>query len=507
MQKFSNIITKAAAAILAVILAAGCVFEKEDPTATRDVKNVLVQIGVNTSGMIQTRADAVSGGTETATETEINTLRVYAYVGGVLSGYLYATDVDTENHALLMDVKLPAAGNATIDFVAVANETGMTAVGDDIAVTVGRNTDGTLTFSKNVGMTEFNEITYTLEDQEFANGMPMYATGQTTIDVDKVSKQNTAEGHEGHFILTDKINIELTRSLSKVAVYAAEEGTSESNNVKINSVKISNVISSGYLFPPTTYPTATQEEATISNTAVTVTKKLNRTDEDFATKRVNPANFTLVTATPYYIPENGSGTQANEGYSWNSEVEGATKLTVNYTTGSGSAKDAVIYMPKIERNNFYKVLCLIKANGEMELVLNVQDWTAGTGATVNFADQVAFDTTYGLKWNGNNITGNTYSLPVAAGSEVTCSFQITAPVGGKWYATLTDGDIQNYEIEGGSGTIGETSSFKIKTRYSNLNSGSDKEVKLVITAVSKNGRSMVVNFNEAGYYIIKQNQM
>ena len=46
----------------------------------------------------------------------------------------------------------------------------MTAVGDNISVAVSRNENGTLTFSKNVGMTEFNKITYTLADQSFANG-------------------------------------------------------------------------------------------------------------------------------------------------------------------------------------------------------------------------------------------------------------------------------------------------------------------------------------------------
>ena len=44
MQKTNNIFIKAAAAILATIFATGCVFEKENPSATRDYKNVLVQI-------------------------------------------------------------------------------------------------------------------------------------------------------------------------------------------------------------------------------------------------------------------------------------------------------------------------------------------------------------------------------------------------------------------------------------------------------------------------------
>ena len=516
MQKFNKIIKKAAAASLAVVLAAGCVFEKEGPTATRDYENVLVQIGVNTADM-QTKATEAPVAT---LETQVKTLRVYAYIGGVLSGYLYATDVNTQDKALLMDLKLPVSGNVTVDFVAVANETGMTAVGDNISVAVSRNENGTLTFSKNVGMTEFNKITYTLADQSFANGMPMYAVGSTSIDVDAVrAQQNTAEGHTGHFIIDEQIDITLTRSLSKVVVYAAEEGTSEKNNVKINNVKISNVISSGYLFPTTTYPTTYADEAIISNTEVTVDKKLNRADQNFSTNRKDPANFKLVTATPYYIPENNFGTPVESEdesivYNWNTEVAGATKLTVNYTTGSGQDKDAVIYMPKVERNNFYKVLCLIKANGEMELVLNVVDWQQGTGASVSFDKEVSFEG--GFKWykgtEEQTITGDTYTFDVNAGEEVTCKFKITAPIGGTWYASLSGGDVQNYafvenETDKISGTVGEDSQITIKTLSSNLNSGSDKPVKLTITAVNTDGKSMVVKFNTNGYYTIKQKQM
>ena len=82
MQKINNIILKTISAIFAVVLAAGCVFEKENPTATRDYKNVLVQLGIRTDGMIQTRADASLVGNEAATSAEklVSSLRVYAYI-------------------------------------------------------------------------------------------------------------------------------------------------------------------------------------------------------------------------------------------------------------------------------------------------------------------------------------------------------------------------------------------------------------------------------------------
>ena len=380
MQKTNNILIKAAAAILATIFATGCVFEKENPSATRDFQNVLVQIGVNTSGAMQTKAaDSFEAGNENAVatlETAVKTLRVYAYIGGQLCGYLYTNNVDTENHALLMDMKLPKAATATVDFVAIANEAGMTIPeGVNLDYTVGRSADGTLVLTGNAGLNELKQITYTLANQSFTNGMPMYAVGQATLNLHNVGQQNTATGHTGHFILNDEINIELTRSLAKIAVYAAEEGTSTKNNVKINSVTFKDVINNGYLLDNTNYPTATPQDVVLSNTQVTVTKKLNRADTDFATKRKDAANYTQVTSAPYYIPENPAG----------------KKLVVNYTTGSGAAKNAEIEMPEIARNTYYKVLCLVKANGEMTLELVVADWETGTGKYIDFKDDVTID--------------------------------------------------------------------------------------------------------------------
>ncbi len=506
MQKTNNIFIKAAAAILATILATGCVFEKENPSATRDYKNVLVQIGVSTSGDVQTKvADSTPAGNENAVatlETAVKTLRVYAYIGGQLCGYLYTNNVDTENDALLMDMRLPNTATATVDFVAIANEGGMTVPeGVNLNYTVGRGADGTLVLTGNAGIDELEQITYTLANQSFTNGVPMYATGQATLNLKDVGQRNTATGHTGHFILNDEINIELTRSLAKIAVYAAEEGTSTKNNVKINSVTFKDVINNGYLLDNTNYPTATLQDVVLSNTQVTVTKKLNRADTDFATKRKDAANYTQVTSAPYYIPENPAG----------------KKLVVNYTTGSGAAKNAEIEMPAIARNTFYKVLCLVKANGEMTLNVVVSDWETGTGKYIDFKDDVVLDNEEGLKWNGVKIADvegqvEKYTLGVASGSSVTCTFKITAPADGRWYASLTEGDVQNYAFENGQSTISgkikdNEHSFTLRTLNSNLNSGSSKSVKLVITVVNSNGRSMVARFNNEGYYIVEQAQM
>ena len=518
MQRINNIILKATMAILAVVLAAGCVFEKENPTASREYRNVLVQLGISTDPMTQTKADAAQIGKQTPTPDEklVSSLRVYAYIGGALCGYLEDLDGVSEGEALLMDLRLPTSGNVTVDFVAIANEEKMSGTGDQISVSVKRNDQGTLTFSENIGMDEFNKIVYTLADQDFAKvGIPMYATGSKTINTNKVEKQNDAQGHEGHFILKDILNITLTRSLAKVAVYAAEEGRAakegetETYNVKINSVKISNVIASGNLFPGQTLPTGYAAEQTMSSTEVAVNSKLDKSSETFSSDRVDPDKFTLVTATPYYIPENGAG-NIGDAYKWNEEVTGATKLTVNYSTGTG-AKDAVIYLPKIERNKFYNVLCLIKANGQIDLKLQVVPWNVADEEIINFTDNVTLSG--GIAWTGNvDVAGTIVTYRGASeGNTATCTFTLETPKAGMWYATLEDGDMQSFAFADGTKTVSgpivpETPVvLNIKTLDNNQFKG-EKKVHLKLTAKTFDGRTLTIKVGEsqAAYYTLVQ---
>lgn len=566
MQKIINITLKATAAILAMYMAAACVFEKEIPmTRGNERQHVAVQLGIGAEGMTQTKADDNSGTAITtpdaenpvpSLETTIKTLRIYAYTkegaNFVLCGYYQAFaeedgTFNTTGH--VMDLNLPASGTVDVYFRAVANESAMLpgegkegTIEEYYAISVGRDSQtGGLTFPNVIGFDELNNILYTV-DQKFENGMPMYADQEVSINVDNVGSMNTANGHNGHFILQESVNLILTRSLAKIEVYAAEsatattaEGKTDDTSVTITGVSLANVPQSGNLF------TAPAANATLTYTdfngesggtgystsflkdeadIVTVNKKVSET----ATADIqNPDNYTLV-SNAYYLAENNQGAPSTFEYGANEypvvvtdadneeEIEAAaTVLKIDYKVG-GTDKTGYVKMPQIKRNTWYKVLARIKANGEIKLTLQVLPWTEGNGTTVNFTDQPSFDSSYGLQWNGVKLEGtNEYMLDTPAGSSVTCTFNITAPVGGKWYATLTDGDIQNYEIIGGtegtdkaSGNINGPATFTIKTKNSNFESPSLRDVKLVITAVDKNGRSMVLDFNEQGFFIVKQ---
>ena len=474
MNRFFNIILKVAAAVLAMVLATSCIFEKEEIAGKK--RDVMVLLDINTADMVATKATE----DPTAAEALLNTVRVYAYdSNGIMIGY--ADNTTATNGRFHMVLSVPEGLETIVaDFYVVANEASML------------NNTTAVALPQNVSIAQLRALTFNALG---GTALPMYGIVEdVTLNLNAGQQHlDSKGGHQPGFILNQAIEVSITRSLAKIAVYAAEKGTSTKNNVKINSVKLVDVLNSSYLFTNANYPTATPQEVVLSNTQVTVDKKLNSTA---ATDRQNTENYTPITSAPHYIHENPAG----------------KKLVINYTTGSGAAKNAEITMPAIVRNTFYKVLCLVKADGEMSLELVVADWEEGTGKKVDFKDNVTFDTSHGLKWNGVNIEGNTYKLGVSANESVKCTFNITAPADGTWYATLTDGDVQNYAFENGKTTISgdvraDQHSFTLKTLNNNNNSGTDRRVKLVITVVNSKGRSMVVHFNNAGYYIVEQAQM
>lgn len=540
MQKIINTILKAAIAVLAMTLAASCIFEKENPIVKGGVKTVMVQFDVNSSGMVQTKAPIIEGDDEPEA-TEIKTLRVFAYtkktVNNVetysLCGFLYLTGAQIEaasTTALLMDIRLPYTqmnSEQTIYFRAVANAEGMTGTDDMLSVSVGRNEDGSMTMSENIGYDELGQITFGINNQvtdgittqSFGNGMPMYCETQTTVNLNTQGTEVTdVPGHVSHTKLPApiKVSLQLTRSLAKIDVYAAEASTKTASGdsdagIQITSVQLVNPVAAGKLFPGTPSTPAQNATAAMTISTPNVTKAVIAAENSIANK------YTRITNS-YYIAENAAGTAGKFSYGQTTadatlatEAAGATALKIGYkVSATAETEYGYVVMPPIARNTWYKVLARITANGKLAFDLNVLDWVPGAEVDVDFDNVVAHDESYGFKWfKGktevtNNVVNGTYTFSSAADDEVTCKFKLTAPIGGKWYATLAGGDIQKYSIEGGSGDIeGGEMSFTIKTLTNNFDGESPNQVNLVITAVNTVGKSNVIDDFS---YIIKQSQ-
>lgn len=571
MQKTMNIILKAAAALLAVTLAASCVFEKEEPSQTQQkYKYVLVQLGVNTDKMVATKAqgDAVNAEDNAgdSLETAIKDLKVYAYTldasnNKVLRGYLSTQNVNaaaTATQPLLMDIKVPFneyGGKQQVYFMAVANAGGMTGANDIIINSIGRDPQtGALVLPESFGFDDFASIRYSVADQTFANGMPMYCQTSAAVEVNlgATGTTSTAPGHNGHTHLPVQVTLDMTRSLSKIEVYAAESASATTDkdstattSVTITGVSLANVPESGNLF------TAPADNATLTYTdfngegvqgtgysssflkdeadTVTVNKKVSET----ATADIqNPDNYTLV-SNAYYLAENNQGSTRKENgkdidvYEYGSDAYSvvgengvtvaATVLKIDYKVG-GTEKTGYVKMPQIKRNTWYKVLARIKANGQMTLTLKVLPWNDTEEQVIDFADNVSLQGA--ITWTGGsyNETTSTVTLGSSKGSSSTCTFTMDAPKGGYWYVTLAKGDISNFTLKSESETTGKTTlsgaivpgqqiKFIVETLEGNYLAGT-KTADLHITARTADGRTLVVRHGSGkdAFYKIVQSQ-
>lgn len=540
-----NIILKAAAALLAVTLAASCVFEKEEPSQTQQkYKYVLVQLGVNTDKMIATKAqgDAVNASDADGNdvETAIKDLKVYAYTldnsnNKVLRGYLSTQNVNaaaTATQPLLMDIKVPFneyGSTQQVYFMAVANAGGMTGTGDVIINSIGRAEDGSLVLPESFGFEDFASIRYSVADQTFANGMPMYCqtSAAVTVDLSAEGTPNTAPGHNGHTKLPVTVTLDMTRSLSKIEVYAAEDagqGTSGTSNagIQITGVELMNVIADGPLFPAAASTTKLTTNPTLPGNAVALSAS--------AADKADPAKYTKVTSA-YYLAENAAGVTGKFYYgddlaaiATTDNLKAATTLKIGYKVGTnGDQKYGYVIMPPIVRNTWYKVLARIKANGQMTLTLKVLPWTDTQTQIIDFADNVSLNGD--ITWSGNGTyAGSTFTYgSTNANAEAICGFVMDAPKGGTWYATLTGGDINSFVLET---TVGETTTtgttvsgpivpgqqvaVKVKTTASNYLAGT-KTVNLQITAKTADNRTLVVRHGtgeaaQDAYFTIVQPQ-
>ena len=475
----------------------------------------MVLLDINTADMVATRATE----DPTPAEAALNTVRVYAYDSNdILIGY---ADNSAANDGVFHMVLRVPEGLETIDadFYVVANEASM------------QNGENPIALYQNSSKQDLMNLTF---NALAGTALPMYGVEENvTLYLNQgVQHLNEIKGHKPGFQLNQDINITLTRSLAKIEVYAAEsaEDTGESDaDITITGVSFANVPVESQLFSPLSDSEMTYQEGYISavlknEEGVVVGSKVKSADLNAIEV---PDNYTPV-SDAFYLAENNQGdAKGSCGTTDYAALTGdnatnATILRIAYTLGNDENDETIKYgyvkMPKIQRNTCYKVLARIKANGEMTLTLNVQDWTRGEIANVDFQDEVTLtNTSWDLGDGVNNSNGN---IIFGTAGELTATYRFTleTPVGGTWYASL-DGDIQNFKLETAGSVTGKTVSgpitaqesyVTIKTIASNANMGQKTATLRLIakTATGEGERTLTVKFNEDGteYYTLVQNQ-
>lgn len=496
MKRIFNITLRAAAVVLTVALAAGCVFEKEDPTLVRGTKKVMVELNVGADDMA-TKATADS-------EKDIKDLRIYAFIGNVMVGYANPQSLSDKWY---MDLNLPETGKYDIDFWAVANVDGLSGINTEISPNMSKDQLQLIVYNATIVNSDYSDT-----------GFPMYAIHtEQDVDVAAVVKDagkdaaNTSPGHEGHFILDKTVTLNLTRSLSKITVYAAEEGSTTASGIKISGVTVKNVPKTSNLFVKTSTLSAEGLDAsaqtalknpTAGEVAVTgLTNSTNYTTE---------LNYTTVTQ-PYYIAENPNGNDWSNDFNCTTHVENATAVEVSYLLpGDKTSRTGTVYLPKIERNIHYKVFCRIRANGKAEIRVEAVAWNYNK-EEISFEDIVSM--TGNPSWGEGSTATTTYQFGLAADQTATCTFNLQTPKNGTWYATIEGKDIQDFafvdkndqEVKMVSGSIGtqDDMEFTIKT-LTKLGLGDSRTVNIRLVAKGVDGRTYNVKIGEADYFTIIQ---
>lgn len=541
-----NIILKAAAALLAVTLAASCVFEKEEPSQTQQkYKYVLVQLGVNTDKMTATKADGDV--TESDPETVIKDLRVYAYTNekkdGVttkrLCGYLYAEDVDaaeTSGSPLLMDIKVPFneyEKEQTVYFAAVANTGAMDATEGIIINELGRNPDGSLDLPSNFSWDGFSDIIYKINQAKFATtGMPMYfqtdvtkdPVDQSADDYDPENKEDddapvlinlkaagqevNVSGHNGHTKLPIKVTLGMTRSLAKIEVYAAEDagqGTSGTSTagIQITEVELMNVIANGPLFPAEASTDTLTTNPKLDGKAVALSAS--------ATDKADTTKYTKIT-NAYYLAENDYGVDGEFYYGddldkiaktheLTADDLKATTLKIGYKVGiNGDQKYGYVIMPPIERNTWYKVLARITAGGQMNLTFVAQPWNLYT-ESISYSDQITVSEGGRIRWINHQPDLN--AEIVTYGEDIKCEFKIDTPSGAMWHASFipVSGDANAFGFEKNGvissvaeGKVGENANLTIRPLGKDLTQNNVAILRIVVKTTD--GRTIAVVKND-----------
>ena len=458
MQKLINMTLKAAAAVLAAVLVAGCNTDKMDPAVS--AQGAIVELSVSANEMKTKAVD----------ETAIKSVRIFAFDNaGELVGHIYKNS-PVAGEKFHMALSVPGdQPTVTVDFYAVANENAMYAG------------DGSVSLSENMTIDELKEVVYSSMITTY-EAMPLYGVieDQTlTLSSDHhVDRDHTA------LKIQETVAVNLSRSLAKIGVYAAAvEGVTTSPIIQSITLAAAGRRDVSYLFPAADAASLAARDAGIvslnrdrvfdleadqvdmlSNAGV-VAKRLAAHNTD--PNSVVTDYYTEI-LSPFYLAEVPYGT---DDWSVAADPSGRpVSLVIKYMLSEGDIdRYATVNMPAIERNTFYQVRCLIKSDGQILVKVSVNPWEEGESWDLSFdfpthTDPLLATGTYdpGTGKYADHVYGTeatmyftgTESSPTEGGA-FSVDFNMSYPIGGIWMPTISGASNDDFEIrlyERGSST-------------------------------------------------------
>ncbi len=424
------------------LLLAGCI---KDNLPIEYPETATLQLNVGTKAVAETTGEL----SDVEVEAAIHTFRLFAFVGEEQIGHYFDDGSPSVKTNFLMDVQVYQSyqnnGSIPIQFYAIANEAAMAGV--DLPWT-GEGRHYSL-----VRRNDIETISYTGLNDIKKFGLPMFVHKMENINMMEDRTQKDENGndvkvdpgtidsnHSGHTLISQSVTLNLVRTVAKLSVFMAKaenEGTLKPGNI---TFKKEGRRMLGYLYPgkDLTGIAAKAEDRILPVDNVEVGPIATTIDPNN-----KPEAYTSIQTTAYYPFETAEGSTL---WSENQNARGAV-LNVPYSFDNGSTfASGTVYLPKMERNHYYAVCCLVHNVGGMEVKYYVADWddVDDDGNSTKWDDLVFGYPTYspfrpldGVSYPAAPIC---YYNPLSDSTEGTfaAQFTLSAPAGQEWDVVVFD---------------------------------------------------------------------
>lgn len=354
-------------------------------------------------------------------ETDIASIRVYAFSDGEQVGYYFDKITSpAATHTFSMQIKQSGSSNQqSVVFYLVANEAGAL------------NNSSPISWKENMPQTELDDLEFTsLVSDEY---LP------ATLKTNAVIYFETGAGN-------NNISCELVHPVGKLGIHFAKSAECTSDDeLVVDEITMTNVLEYNYWMEGHALDSPIKSNATMNLASNVRVQSFRSSDE-----QRNESEFQDVLAVPYYPFENPKGVENEE---WDDDTAGGNILNIRYTLNE-KEQTKIIYMPKIERNDWHDFFFTVKPNAGIEITYIVADWDEDPDGEYKIEFNYPQYTNPIQPENGE--TSATYSQPTvwyntdedSEDGSYTFKFSITGPIGQKWTPTLmgTLGTPDNFEV-------------------------------------------------------------
>lgn len=274
------------------------------------------------------------------------------------------------------------------------------------------------------------------------------------------------------------VRVPITRVLAKLEMFFAKDNNK--SDLLINSLSLTKVPDKGYLVPR-----ELKNELTYTNSTTLMTsaegEKITASSPDFH------GDFQEVEIVHPFFFENPNG---GEKAIPEAKDDNSYQLSINYTL-QGKQETQMVSLPKIERNNIYKIYARILDKGEkLALKLEVKPWDL-IETELNFTDIITYSVS---GW-----VDGTYKAPVTPDHKVYMKletpaqfrFKIETPEDCQYKVALTN----NSDF---TKTVEEASDGTVVVSITAKNTNERHSTALCVYAITRDGRSIELDVTEGG---------